>query len=134
MGAESVRNWIKDHVTINRRGELSSIKKYWWGKEVKCIAFLEISPDVMDKAIETYYSRVSSKRSVKTLFPPHMIAKTADGFLEFVIFESEDESEIAEYVAAYTRVGVKMKVYPITEPSKTLEIWERLRKELEDDL
>jgi len=95
---------------------------------VKYIAFLEISPNVMDKAIETHNKRVSSKRSVKTLFPPHMIAKTTDGFLEFVIFESEDESEIAEYVAAYTRVGVKMKVYPITETSKTLEIWERLKK------
>jgi len=114
-------------------GSYPTTKKYWRSEEVKCIAFLEISPDVMDKAIETHYKRVSSKRSVKTLFPPHMIAKTTDGFLEFVIFESEDESEIAEYAAAYTRVGVKMKVYPITETSKILEIWERLKKQLEDD-
>jgi len=95
---------------------------------MKYIAFLEISPEVMDKAIETHKERVSSKRSVKALFPPHMIAKTTAGFLEFVIFESEDESEIAQYIAAYTRVGVKMKVYPITETSKTLEIWEKLKK------
>jgi len=95
---------------------------------VKYIAFLEISPDVMDKAIETDKKRVSGKRAVKSLFPPHMIAKTSTGFLEFVIFESEDEYEIAEYVAAYTRVGVKMKVYPISETSKTIEIWEKLKK------
>jgi hypothetical protein len=82
----------------------------------------------MDKAIETDKKRVSSGQAAKSLFPPHMIAKTTNGFLEFVIFESEDESEIAEYVAAYTRVGVKMKVYPITETSKTLEIWEKLKK------
>jgi hypothetical protein len=95
---------------------------------MKYMAFLEISPEVMNKAIETHKERVSSKRSVKTLFPPHMIARTTSGFLEFVIFESEDESEIAEYVAAYTKVGVKMKVHPITETSKTLEIWEKLKK------
>jgi hypothetical protein len=95
---------------------------------VKYIAFLEICPEVMDKAIETDKQRVSSGRAVKALFPPHMIAKTSAGFLEFVIFESEDETEIAEYVAAYTRVGVKMKVYPISETSKTNEIWEKLKK------
>jgi len=95
---------------------------------MKYIAFLEISPEVMDKAIETDNKRVSSGKAVKTLFPPHMIAKTSTGFLEFVIFESEDESEIAEYVAAYTRVGVKMKVYPISETSKTIEIWKKLKK------
>ena len=95
---------------------------------MKYIAFLEISPEVMDKAIETHNKRMSTKRAVKALFPPHMIAKTSTGFLEFVIFESEDESEIAEYVAAYTRVGVKMKVYPISETSKTLEIWQKLKK------
>jgi hypothetical protein len=98
------------------------------GEKVKYIAFLEISPDVMDKAIETDKKRVSGKRAVKPLFPPHMIAKTSTGFLEFVIFESEDEYEIAEYVAAYTRVGVKMKVYPISQTSKTIEIWEKLKK------
>ncbi len=76
---------------------------------VKCIAFLEICPEVMDRAIETDRKRVSSGRAVKTLFPPHMIAKTSTGFLEFVIFESEDEAEIVEYVAAYARVGVKMR-------------------------
>jgi len=95
---------------------------------VKYIAFLEMCPEAFDKAIETHKKRVSSKRSVKSLFPPHLIAKTSTGFLEFVIFESEDESEIAEYVAAYTQVGVKMKVYPITETSKTIEIWEKLKK------
>jgi len=95
---------------------------------VKYIAFLEICPEVMDKAIETDKKRVSSGRAVKVLFPPHMIAKTSSGFLEFVIFDSEDESEIAEYVAAYTRVGVKMRVYPISETSKTIEIWEKLKK------
>jgi len=95
---------------------------------MKYIAFLEISPEVMDKAIETHKERASSKRSVKALFPPHMTAKTTNGFLELVIFESDDESEIAEYVAAYTRVGVKMKIYPITETSETLELWEKLKK------
>ena len=97
-------------------------------EEVKYIAFLEIFPGVMDKAIDTHNRRVSIKCSVKTLFPPHMIAKTSNGLLEFVIFESEDEYEIAEYVAAYSRVGVKMKVYPISETSRTIEIWEKMKQ------
>jgi len=95
---------------------------------VKYIAFLEICPEDLDKAIETDKKRVSSGRAVKSLFPPHMIAKTSTGFLEFVIFESEDESEIAEYIMAYTATGVKMKVYPIWETDKGLEIWEKIKK------
>ena len=95
---------------------------------MKYMAFLQICPEDMDKAIETDRKRVSSRRAVKTLFPPHMIAKTSTEFLEFVVFESEDESEIAEYVMAYTVTGVKMKVYPIWETSKFLEIWEKMKK------
>jgi hypothetical protein len=75
-------------------GSYAGTRKCGREEDVKYIAFLEISPDVMDKAMETHKKRVSSKRSVKTLFPPHMITKTTDGFSEFVIFESEDESEI----------------------------------------
>ena len=96
------------------------------GDEVKYIAFLEICPDVMSKAIETDRKRKETKKAVKSIFPPHMIAKTSNGFLEFVIFESNDEAEIAEYVAAYTKVGVKMKVYPITKTSHTIQLWEKL--------
>ena len=95
---------------------------------MKYVVFLEICPEDMGKATETDKKRVSGGRAVKTLFPPHMIAKTSTGFLEFVIFESEDESEIAEYVMAYTVTGVKMKVYPIWETSKFLEIWEKMKK------
>lgn len=95
---------------------------------MKYVAFLQVRPDDMDRAIETDRKRVSSGRAVKTLFPPHMIAKTSTGFLEFVIFESEDEPEIAEYVMAYTVTGVKMKIYPIWETSKFLEIWPKMKK------
>ena len=63
---------------------------------------------------------------MKSIFLPYMIAKTSNGFLEFVIFESEDEAEIADYVAAYTKVGVKMKVYPISMTSHTIQLWEKL--------
>lgn len=93
---------------------------------MKYIAFLEICPEAMSKAIETDKKRKEKKKAIKSLFPPHMIAKTSNGFLEFVIFESDDEAEIAEYVAAYTKVGVKMNVHPITMTSHTIQLWEKL--------
>lgn len=39
------------------------------------IAFLEICPEVMSKAIETDRKRKETKKAVKSVFPPHMIAK-----------------------------------------------------------
>ena len=95
---------------------------------MKYIAFLKMSPEVVDRALEVDKKRKEEGRAVKTIFPSHVVANTSDGILELVIFESEDELEIAEYVQAYTSVGVKMKVYPIWQSSEGFKIWRKIRE------
>jgi len=92
------------------------------GEEVKYIAFLEICPEKVDKFVETYETRVTSKKTVKFLFPPHTIAKTTEGFTGFTLFESNDEMELAEYVTDYTMAGARVKVYPIWEFAKGIKL------------
>jgi len=106
-------------------GSYISTKKKWRGGEVKYIAFLEVCPENLDKFVENYKKRVSSKSTLKSLFPPHTIAKTTAGFTGFIIFESEDEVEIADYVTSYTLAGAKVKVYPIWAFTKGLEVLEK---------
>lgn len=95
---------------------------------MKYIAFFTIAPEDFDRVIELQKKRSSGKRSVKTVLPPHTIGKTTTGISGFTIFETEDESDIAEYVMAYTLAGKKIEVYPIWECSQSAEIWETLKK------
>ncbi len=95
---------------------------------MKYIAFFDIRPEDYDKVIELQKKRTSSGRTVKSLLPPHTIGKTTAGISGFAIFETEDETAIAEYVMAYTLAGKKIEVYPIWECSKSIEIWEKQKK------
>ena len=94
---------------------------------MKYIAFFDICLEDFDKVIEMQKKRTSSGHSVKTLLPPHTIGRTTDGISGFTIFETDDETDIAEYVMAYTLSGKKIEVYPIWECSKSNEIWEKLK-------
>ena len=92
------------------------------------IAFLRMSPEVVDRALEVDKKRKEERRAVKTIFPSQVVANTSDGILELIIFESEDALEIAEYVQAYTSVGCKMEVYPIWPSSEGFKIWRKIRE------
>jgi hypothetical protein len=65
---------------------------------------------------------------VKSLFSPHTIAKTTEGFLGFVVFESDDEMELAEYVTDYTMAGARVKVYPIWEFRKGIKLLKKWKQ------
>jgi len=94
---------------------------------VKYIALIEVDPENSKEIMGVHRKRLESKRQVRALFPPHTIAKTSSGFLTFVIFESEDEMEIAEYVGSYTQAGAKVKVFPIWETTKGFEVLSELK-------
>jgi len=96
---------------------------------LRFIACYDIDPEDFGKVIETDRERESSGRRVKTLLPPHFIADASKGFTGFVIFESEDDSDIAQYVMEYSISGKKnVRIYPIWESDKAFEIWEKLKK------
>ena len=94
---------------------------------MKYIAFFEIRREDFENAIEVEKKRRAEHRTVKTLFPPHTIGKTSPHLSSFIIFESDDEAELAEYVMAYTLAGVKIEVYPIWEEAKSVDVWKSLK-------
>ena len=93
---------------------------------MKYIAFLKVAPEDVSGAWAVDQKRKAEGKYVKILFPPHVIANTSEGISEFIIFESDDELEIAEYVQAYTKAGCKIEVYPIWESKEGFPIWEKL--------
>jgi hypothetical protein len=96
---------------------------------VKFIAFFDIDPEKYEEAYETDTKRYTQGRYVKALFPPHMIADSSKGLSGFVIFESEDVTDVAQYVMEYTLGGKKnVRVFPIWESRKGFEIYEKLIK------
>jgi hypothetical protein len=50
------------------------------------------------------------------------MSKTTEDFLGFVVFESDDKMELADYITSYTMADARVKVYPIWEFTKGIEL------------
>ena len=97
--------------------------------KLKFIAFFDIDPEKYEKVYEKDAERRAQGRYVKSLFPPHMIADSSRGLSGFVIFESDDVTDVAQYVMEYAFGGKKnVRIFPIWESQKGFQIYENLIK------
>jgi hypothetical protein len=82
--------------------------------KMKFIAFWEFEPEKVEKVSKLVEQRVSTGTAKRhNLMDPHFIGNTSEGFSGFTLFESDDQKEIASFVAQYTLAGMRIKVYPI---------------------
>ena len=88
---------------------------------MRYIAFWEMDIEDMAEVVEKMKTR---KRKLKTLLPPHGIGGQPWGF---VVFESDDEQELVDYVAHYAP-ELRIEIHPIWESSKTIAAWEAANK------
>jgi hypothetical protein len=62
------------------------------------------------------------------LLPPHTLADSSPGISGFTIFETEDETDIINYVTEYTIAGGKIRVMPIWDSSKGVKLYNKIKK------
>ena len=92
---------------------------------MRFIAFLECASEDLDDFIEIWKRRTRAKHTVKTLLPPHTIAKGPKGYSGFTIFETDNTDDIMHYVTEYGQVA-SIQVYPIWESEKGAELYQKL--------
>ena len=93
---------------------------------MKFIAFLDCDVADLEKFIEIWEKRISTRHTIKTIFPPHTMANSPKGYSGFTIFETDCIEDIMHYVTEYGLVA-GVEVIPIWESSEGAKLYQKIK-------